>query len=128
MNDGICMMLPNKDGSFTRVTCEENKPVCFQIKEDHEMDIFLNIDLGNYVVLEDITNKESIDQINNGSWKLFLDGACTKNGLGIGVIIESTESKIHPHDFKLQFECTNNESEYEILIQGLEMEKNMGIK
>lgn len=30
--------------------------------------------------------------------------------------------------FKLQFECTNNEVEYESLIQALELEKNMGIR
>lgn len=34
--------------------------------------------LGNYVVLEDITYKEYIGQITDGSWKSFFDGACSK--------------------------------------------------
>ena len=60
--------------------------------------------------------------------EVIFDGACPENGLGIGVIIESMNTKIHPHAFKLQFECTNNEEEYEALIQGLKLAKNMGIK
>ena len=43
------------------------------------------------------------------------------------MIIESLDSKIHPHVLRLQFECTNNEVEYEDLIQGLELKRHMGI-
>ena len=75
------------------------KPVCFKIKEDHGMDNFLDMGFGNYDVLQDINNVKSIDQIINGSWKLYFDGACSKNGLGIGVAIESPDSKIHSHAF-----------------------------
>lgn len=58
----------------------------------------------------------------------IFDGACSKNGSCIGVIIETLKSKIHPHAFKFQFECTNNEAEYEALIKGLELTMNMGIR
>ena len=87
------------------------------------MDNFLDMGLGNYVVLEDVTNEKYSNQIIDGSWKVFFDGACSKNGLSIGVIMESPKSNIHPHAFKFKFECTNNEAEYEPLIQGLELEK-----
>ena len=92
------------------------------------MDNFLDMCLGNYDIFEDITNKESTDQIVDGSQRLFFDAACSKSGSSIKVIIESLDSKIHPHAFKLQFECINNEAEYESLIQALELEKNMGIR
>ena len=91
------------------------------------MDNFLDMGLGNYFVLKDITNKKPTNQISNGLWKIFFDGACSKNRLGIGEIFEILNSKINPHAFKLQFECTNNEAEYEALVQGLELAKNMGI-
>ena len=104
MNDGSCMMLPNKDGRFTKVPCEENNPICYQRKEDQGMDNFSYMGLGNYVILKDITNEKSIDQIIDGLWKLYFNGACSKNGSGIEVVVESPHSKIYPHSFKLQFE------------------------
>ena len=101
MNDGICMMLPNKDGSIIRFPHEAKNIVCFEGKEYYEMDNFLDMGLGNYVVLEGITNKESIDQIFDGPWKLFFDGAFSKNGSSIVAIIEIHDSKIHPHGYNL---------------------------
>lgn len=86
------------------------------------MDNFLDTGLRNYVVLEDITNKKPTDQISYKLWKLFFDGAFFKNGLGIGVII-NLELQVKPYDFKLQFECTNNEAKYEALIQGSNWKK-----
>ena len=65
------------------------------------MDNFLYMGLGNYVVLEYITNDESTEQIIDGSWKLFFEVSCFKNGLGIDVLIEISKSKIYPHAFKL---------------------------
>ena len=96
MNDGSYMMLPNMDGSLTRVPHETKKHVFFQNKEENGMDNFLDMGLGNYVVLEYITNRKPTDQIFDELWKLFFDGAYSKNGSGIGVIIESLNSKIKP--------------------------------
>ena len=128
MNNGSCMMLTNKDSSLTRIPCETKKYIYFERKEEHGMDNFLDMGLGNYVFLEDITNTKPTDQIFDGLWKIFFDGAFSKNGLGIETIIESPKSKIKPHAFELQFECTNNEAEYEALIQGLEFAKSIKIR
>ena len=62
MNDGSCMMLPNKDGSFTRVPCEAKKHVCLK-KKDHGMDNFLDMGLGNYVVGIHISNQRWIMEV-----------------------------------------------------------------
>ena len=75
--------------------------VCFERKLDHGMDNFLDISHGNYDVLEDITNKRCTNEITDESWKLFIDGSCSKNGLGIGMVIKSPHSNIHLHGFKL---------------------------
>lgn len=63
MNDGIYMMLPRKYGSLTRIPCETKKYICFEKKEEIGMDIFLDMGLGNYVVLENVTNRIPNDQI-----------------------------------------------------------------
>ena len=89
------------------------------------MDNFLDLGLGNYAILEYITNKNSIGPISEGLWRLYFDGACPKTRVDIGLIIESTKSRMKPHSYKLEFECTSNEVEYEVLIQGLELARNM---
>ena len=83
--------------------------------------------LGNYFVLKYITNKIPTNPIFDGLWKLYSDGSYSRNGSGIRVIIEITNSKIKHHAYKLGFECTNNEVEYEALIKGLELAKEMNI-
>ena len=92
------------------------------------MDNFLDLGLGNYAILEYITNKRLVSPIFDGLWKLYFDGACSRNGAGIIVLIESPDSKMKPHSYRLEFEYTNNEAEYEALIQRLELAKYMNIK
>lgn len=92
------------------------------------MDNFLDMGLKNYVVLEDITNKRPTNPISDGLWKLYFDGALSRNGSDIRVIIEIPNSKMKPHAYKLEFECMNDEAKYESLIEGLELEKYMSIK
>jgi hypothetical protein len=75
------MIIPSKDGGLTRIPRETKKPICFQRKEEEEMDNFLDLGLGNYVISEDITNKRSIGLISNGLWKLYFDGTCSRNGV-----------------------------------------------
>ena len=92
------------------------------------MDTFIKMGLGNCVVLDDATNVYIFDHIVDGLWKLYFNGSFSRSGLGIGMVIEGPDLKIHLHSYMLQFECANNEVEYEDLIHGLELEKNMGIK
>lgn len=92
------------------------------------MDNFLNLGIGNYFVPDKITNVVTEDRMVDGLWKIYFDGSCSKSGSSIWVVIEDHDTKMHPHAFKLQFECTNNEVEYEDLIQGLELAWHMRVK
>jgi len=61
-------------------------------------------------------------------WKMFFDGACSKEAAGAGVVlVSSTQEYIHS-SFKLTFQVTNNIAEYEALMLGLNAIKEMGIK
>lgn len=59
---------------------------------------------------------------------MYFYGACFGNGVGIGVVIEIPNSKMKLHSYKLEFESTNHEAEYEALIQGLELAKDVNIE
>ena len=68
------------------------------------------------------------DALFKGIWEMMLDGACSKFKSGSRVDIEDHTLQIHPHAFKLQFEYTNNEVEYESLVKGLCLAHHGGIK
>ena len=56
------------------------------------------------------------------------DGAYSRTGKEAGVVIISPEGKVFNFAFKLEFEATNNVAEYEALLLGIEIAKDMGIK
>ena len=58
-----------------------------------------------------------------GLWNMDFDGVSNKGGVGGVTWIKylSNDSKLH--SFKLDFECINNEAEYEALISGLNILK-----
>ena len=61
----------------------------------------------------------SLDSLN--WWTLNIDGASWQTGAGIGLQLKSlTEEKIE-HSIRLGFNASNNESEYEATLAGIEL-------
>ena len=60
-------------------------------------------------------------------WKLNFDGSRTQDSTGVGIVIESPEGWKTQFSFQLSFDCSNNQAEYEALIIGLEILKEMGV-
>ena len=56
------------------------------------------------------------------------DGAHTRLGKGVGVVIASPKGQTFNFASRLEFEATNYVAEYEALLLGLEIAKDMGIK
>ncbi|XP_075669953.1 uncharacterized protein LOC142639694 [Castanea sativa] len=52
-------------------------------------------------------------------WKLYFDGATNSIGNGVGAILVSPKGQKIPVSIKLNFDCTNNITEYEACIVGL---------
>ncbi len=52
-------------------------------------------------------------------WKLYFDGAYSKERSGVGTVLISLEGTILPISHQLEFEATNNVAEYEALTLGL---------
>jgi len=61
-------------------------------------------------------------------WKVYFDGANSKEGNGAGVLLVSLEDSLIPLSFKWEFEVTNNVVEYEAFLLGLQKSKNMNIE
>ncbi|CAL2270921.1 unnamed protein product [Prunus armeniaca] len=56
---------------------------------------------------------------------MYFDGSSTETRSGAGVVIESPHGQRWQFAFQLDFKCTNNKAEYEALIIGLEILKEM---
>jgi ribonuclease HI len=61
-------------------------------------------------------------------WKMFFDGASSKEGVGDGVVLVSPAQETIALSYKLEFEATNNMVGYESLVLGLRAAKDMGIE
>jgi ribonuclease HI len=136
MNDGIYMMLLGKEGEMIKVPCEPRKPFSFKKKDNELMEDYIDTEIGNYAILEmehseilekvqDMENQENLFEVY---WRMSFDGACSSSGSGVGIFLIILEKIMHPHAIRLEFVCTNNESEYEALIQGMILAQEMKIE
>ena len=58
-------------------------------------------------------------------WVIHIDGLSTQYAGGIGVVLQSPEGDKLKHKVRLQYQTTNNEVEYEVLLKGLELAKSL---
>ncbi|GJU75911.1 reverse transcriptase domain-containing protein, partial [Tanacetum coccineum] len=59
------------------------------------------------------------------AWKLFTDEASSSDGSGAGLILVRPEGKEYTYALRFEFVTTNNEAEYEALLAGLRITKEM---
>ena len=110
-----------------RVDCPNNAPMYGKQKEFSCL-LLEEIEL----ILEEAQVESSI-QLNQQSmecdkvWKLYFDGAYSKEGNRVGVLLVSQKSNLIPLFFKLEFEATRNVVEYETLLLGLQAAINLNI-
>ncbi|XP_050259944.1 uncharacterized protein LOC126705025 [Quercus robur] len=71
---------------------------------------------------------EDIMGIEVESWKMYFDGVTNQNGSGIGVLLISPKGTHIPFSGKLNFPATNNATEYEACIMGLQAALDLGVK
>ena len=61
-------------------------------------------------------------------WEVHVDGALNKKGSGVGLVLMSLEKVVIEKSLRLDFSATNNEAEYETLLEGMAMVQRMGGK
>ncbi|GKF60873.1 reverse transcriptase domain-containing protein, partial [Tanacetum coccineum] len=62
------------------------------------------------------------------AWKLFIDGASSFDGSRAGLILVSPKGKEYTYALRFEFKTTNNEAEYEALLAGLRIAKEMKVQ
>ncbi|XP_030958425.1 uncharacterized protein LOC115980302 [Quercus lobata] len=80
-------------------------------------------------LIEAIAKKENMDGKSVGTifaqrasrWKVYVDGAANQRRFGVGLVLISPEKITIEKSLRLGFSATNNEAEYETLLQGMAM-------
>ncbi|XP_025617398.1 uncharacterized protein [Arachis hypogaea] len=67
-----------------------------------------------------------VPKIPNTRWKLHVDGASNQTFGGAGIILESSAGVAYEQSIRFDFPVSNNQAEYEALIGGLILAKEVG--
>ena len=70
--------------------------------------------------------EERID-LPDGFWALYVDGSSNMSGTGTGLILVNPEGIIVEYALRFKFPTTNNGAEYEALIAGLRIAKELEV-
>ena len=71
---------------------------------------------------------KDIMEVEVESWKMYFDGATNQDGSGIGVLLISPKGTHIPFSSRLNFPATNNATEYQACIMGLQAALGLGVK
>ena len=76
---------------------------------------------------EDVT-KPLMPNITNELWSMKFDGSSSSSSSSARIVLISPKGEKFPKAYKLVFETTNNTTDYEALLLGLEYAREKGIK
>ena len=69
---------------------------------------------------------EDLSEVENRKkWIVHVDSSLTQHAGGIRFVLLCPEGDKLKHKVRLQYQTTNNESEYEVLLKGLELAKSV---
>ena len=71
---------------------------------------------------------ESKPLLDSEFWIMHFDGSKMKEGAGAGVVLQSPTGEKLSYVLKIHFNASNNVAEYEALLHGLHMAKEIGVK
>ena len=88
------------------------------------------------LALEEMSTTQNMDRKSIGMislqeppfWKVYVDGVANQRGSRMGLVLISPEKFTIKKSLRLGFLATNNEVEYEALLEGVHMVRRMGGK
>ena len=76
--------------------------------------------------IAEFTLKDSQGAEETPQWNIYIDESSNKQAEGVGMVLISPEEDKVECMIRLEFHTTNNEAEYEALIEGLDLAKAIG--
>ncbi|XP_015162526.1 uncharacterized protein [Solanum tuberosum] len=81
--------------------------------------------LDDWELTNDLLDEDAMSIEIQHPWKMYFDGAAHRGGAGAGVVFIALQEEILPFSFTLKQCCSNNVTDYQALILGLEMAIDM---
>ncbi|XP_050895662.1 uncharacterized protein LOC127102326 [Lathyrus oleraceus] len=81
----------------------------------------------NFIVDHDVV-EPSLNMVDTNPYRLYFDGSSHKNGTEVEVLILSPQDISTKFKCKIDGKCSNNEADYEALIIGLKILRDLGPK
>jgi ribonuclease HI len=82
----------------------------------------------DFIVDHDIDVDHSVNFVQLKPWGLYFDGSVCSKGRGAGCVIFSPSGVYIDLSVRLEFACSNNQVEYESLLQGHEYLRDLGAR
>ncbi|XP_050878857.1 uncharacterized protein LOC127082674 [Lathyrus oleraceus] len=79
-----------------------------------------------YFIVDHAMIEPSLNMVDTNPWRLYFDGSSHKDGTGVGVLISSPQDVPTRFKCRIDKKCSNNKAEYEPLITGLRILKELG--
>jgi len=70
-------------------------------------------------------HRDGVETLKIVPWTLFFDGSMCDRGAGIGIVLVSPRGKKYEFSLPIVATSTNNQAEYQALIKGLELLKEV---
>lgn len=61
-------------------------------------------------------------------WRLFVDGSSGRQGVGAEIVLEGPNNILVEHSLIFRFKISNNQAEYEALLVGMELARDLGVE
>jgi hypothetical protein len=82
----------------------------------------------DFIIDYSVEMESSVCMTGEESWTLFFVGSVCSQERGIGFLVISPHGMEYQFSTRLEFECINNQAEYEALLSGIEVMVEMGAK
>ncbi|KAI5323200.1 hypothetical protein L3X38_032272 [Prunus dulcis] len=74
-----------------------------------------------------VASNDTLD-LTQPLWTLYVDGSPNAQGCGVGLVLISPDKVVLEYAIRFKFQASNNVAEYEALLAGLRLAKEMGAK
>ncbi|XP_059638670.1 uncharacterized protein LOC132280937 [Cornus florida] len=72
-------------------------------------------------------SEDAKEDLSRCLWKLYVDGSSNQMGASIGIKLQTPKRTSLSQALRLEFRATNNETEYEVLLNGLKLAKELRV-
>ena len=130
--DWTYAMIPASEDAHVKLYREKERKYHVEDPDEPDNEYICETDsLGNHAIyanylipIKEKAKNEEVDEL----WRMSFDGAFSKSGKGAGIVLTSQLNQKFNFAYRIEFDASNNVVEYEALLLGLEIAKDMYIK